>query len=81
MKTRIVEREDVRSIPALSAMHGPKGFCGNQELGGDSHTASLRRSAMSMTSETFFTVGERDTAPTLKRRDYKDPPLVAYEED
>ena len=34
MKTRIVEREDVRSIPALSAMHGPKGVLGNQEIGG-----------------------------------------------
>lgn len=33
-----------------------------------------------MTSETFFSVGE-DAIPTLKRRDYKDPPIVAYETD
>ena len=79
MKTRIVERDDVRTMPALSAMHGPKGFYGNQEIGGGCPSASSKK-CFAMTSETFFTVCE-DMTPTLKRRDYKDPPLVAYEED
>ena len=34
MKTRIVEREDVKTIPSLTALHGPKGVLGNQEIGG-----------------------------------------------
>ena len=34
MKTRIVEREDMKVFPSVNAIHGPKGFLGNQELGG-----------------------------------------------
>lgn len=34
MKTRIVEREDVKTMPSITALHGPKGVLGNQEIGG-----------------------------------------------
>jgi len=34
MKTKIVEREDVKVMPTISALHGSKGVLGNQEIGG-----------------------------------------------
>lgn len=34
MRTRIVEREDIQVMPSLTALHGPKGVLGNQEIGG-----------------------------------------------
>ena len=43
-------------------------------------SASLRRFAMGMTVETFFSM-ETDLMPTLKMRDYKDPPVIVYEAD
>lgn len=40
----------------------------------------MTEKAFSMTVETFFSVGV-DIVPTLKRRDYKDPPMVCFPED
>ena len=34
MKTRIVPRDDVKTMPSITALHGPKGVLGNQEIGG-----------------------------------------------
>lgn len=34
MRTRIVEREDIQVMPSLTALQGPKGVLGNQEIGG-----------------------------------------------
>ena len=34
MRTRIVPRDDVRTMPSITALHGPKGVLGNQEIGG-----------------------------------------------
>ena len=79
MKTKIVPRDDVKTMPSITALHGPKGVLGNQEIGGGYPSASSRK-CFAMTSETFFSAGE-DAIPTLKRRDYKDPPIVAYETD
>lgn len=34
MKTKIVPRDDVKTMPSITALHGPKGVLGNQEIGG-----------------------------------------------
>ena len=78
MRTRIVPREEV--MATITSRLGDKGFLGNQEIGGGCPSASLRRFAMGMTVETFFSM-ETDLMPTLKMRDYKDPPVIVYEAD
>ena len=34
MRTRIIEREDIKVMPSITSLHGPKGVLGNQEIGG-----------------------------------------------
>ena len=81
MKTRIVEREDVKVLPSVNAIHGPKGFLGNQELGGGCSSASSRKSVMAIASDATNAEMLTDISPTLLNRQYKGGVWVVYEAD
>ena len=81
MKTRIVEREDIQVMPSLTALHGPKGVLGNQEIGGGCPSASSRRSSV-MAVASMDANAERltDLSPSLMARNCKGGVWVVYEE-
>ena len=82
MKTRIVPRDDVRTMPSITALHGPKGVLGNQEIGGGCPSASSRRSSvMAVASDATNAEMLKDISPTLLNRQYKGGVWIFYEED
>lgn len=68
-------------MPSLTALQGPKGVLGNQEIGGGCHTASSRRSSV-MAVASMDSNAERltDLSPALMARNYKGGVWVVYEE-
>ena len=81
MRTRIVPRDDVRTMPSITALHGPKGVLGNQEIGGGYPSASSRRSVMAIASDATNAEILTDICPTLLNRQYKGGVWVVYEAD
>ena len=81
MRTRIVPRDDVRTMPSITALHGPKGVLGNQEIGGGCPSASSRRSSV-MAVASMDANAERltDLSPSLMARNCKGGVWVVYEE-
>lgn len=79
MRTRIVPRDDVRTMPSITALHGPKGVLGNQEIGGGYPSASSRRSVMAIASDATNAEILTDICPTLLNRQYKGGVWVVYE--
>ena len=69
-------------MPSLTALHGPKGVLGNQEIGGEGYpSASSRRSVMAIASDATNAEILTDICPTLLNRQYKGGVWVVYEAD
>ena len=79
MRTRIVPRDDVKTMPSITALHGPKGVLGNQEIGGGCPSASSRKSVMAIASDATNAEICTDVSPTLLNRQYKGGVWVVYE--
>lgn len=79
MKTKIVEREDVKTMPSITALHGPKGVLGNQEIGGGCSSASLKKSVIAIASDATNAEILTDISPALLARMFKGGVWVVYE--
>lgn len=80
MKTKIVPRDDVKTMPSITALHGPKGVLGNQEIGGVCRSASSRKSVIAVASDATNAEVLENISPTLLNRQYKGGVWVVYED-